>query len=296
MKILKNNIKEFGIWIAYFIGILFIEKPSIFLIYTVTLIAIRLISNTHKLFNSTVADSEKIKKDQNYLRLAYFISFAIIGIFIKANKSDNPICFICGVVFILTGLFIVIFEVIYLIQRKIENKVLEKQIKFEQKYDQGIFNGVLYIVTNIDDFALIRKLAYIISNYRIGSYNSYFIDIQDMMERLKKENYIIEEDISMERGNVDILCYRVNKLLDNFNIDFKITPEMIYKTDNEKVVNCRRESMSTIINDVNIINNYLKDFNYEIVVFMNDEKLYFALLHEKQKCEIEELYKNNIYC
>ncbi len=86
MKILKNNIKEFGIWIAYFIGILFIEKPSIFLIYTVVLIAIRLISNTHKLFNSTVADSEKIKKGQNYLRLAYFISFAIIGIFIKAKN------------------------------------------------------------------------------------------------------------------------------------------------------------------------------------------------------------------
>ncbi len=122
MKMLKNNIKEIGIWIAYFIGILFIEKPTIYLVYTVALIAIRLISNTHKLFNSTVLDSEKIKKGQYYLRIACFISFAIIGIFIKTNKSDNPICSICAVVFILTGLAIVIFEVLYLIQKKLEKK------------------------------------------------------------------------------------------------------------------------------------------------------------------------------
>lgn len=295
MKILKNNVKEIGIWIAYFIGIIFIENSFDYTIYVVGLIAIRILTNTHKLFNSAVAYSEKIKKVEYYLRMVYFISFTVMGFFSKANKTDNPIGTLCATIFIFTGIFIVICEVRYLIQRIYENKTLEKQVKFENKYGKNIFNGNLYIVTYIGEMDLIKKLAYIISNRRIESYNSNFVDMEDMMETLKKENYIIEETISMTRGNVDVLCQSVNKLLDNLKVNFKITPEMIYKTDNEKIVNRRKESMSTIINDINIINDYLKDFNYEIAIFDNYAIHYFALLDEKQKVELSELYNNSGY-
>ncbi len=110
-----------------------------------------------------------------------------------------------------------------------------------------------------------------------------------MLKRLKKENYIIEETINMNRGNASILCYSINKLFDNFEINFRLTPEMIYKLDNEKIVNRRKESISTITNDINVINNYLEEFNYKIVVFENDSIHYFVLLNEQQIGKLDEL-------
>lgn len=294
MKILKNNVKELVIWMFYLIVIIYIPLEDVTLyIYVVGLIALRILSNTHKLFGRVDVYSEKLKKYVYYLRMLYFISFAVMGIFCKQKKVDHPICYISTLIFILTGIGIVICEVLYLIQRKLENneakKRLKEQIEFEEKYDKIIFLGVIYLLSNIKDTALIRKLAYIISNNRIGSYNSHFVNIQDMLKRLKKENYIIEETINMNRGNASILCYSINKLFDNFEINFRLTPEMIYKLDNEKIVNRRKESISTITNDINVINNYLEEFNYKIVVFENDSIHYFVLLNEQQIGKLDEL-------
>lgn len=290
MKILKNNIKELVIWIVYLIEIIFapLEGESIY-IYVIGLIAIRILSNTHKIFIKPKSYSEKMKKEQYYLRILYFVSFALMGIFIKEKRTDNIIFNISGYVFVLTGLFIVIYEVLYLIQRKLENKELEKQKQFEKKYDKIIFEGDVYIVTNLQNTTLIRRLAYIISNNTIGSYDSNFSNIDEMLKKMKEENYIIEETINMKRGNASSLCYGTNKLLKNSKVDFEITPEMIYKLDNEKITNRRKESMSTIVNDTNVINEYLKEINYKIVVFANYPKCYFILLNEQQIWKLNEL-------
>lgn len=294
MKLLKNNIIEFVIWIAYLVGIIFIPLGRFFIyIYTIGLIIIRILTNTHKIFYQSNVYSENLKKAEYYLRTIYFSSFALMGTLIQDNKSNSTICYICANIFLLTGICIVICELLYLLQRKLENneskKILEEQTKFEEKYDKIIFLGDVYTVTNLKDRALIRKLAYIISNFGIGSYDSDFDSIQDMIKILKKENYIIEETINMDRGNVDILCYSMNKLLENSKIDLKIIPEMIYKLDSEKIVNRRKESITTIVNDINVINSYLKDFNCRVIVFENEAIYYFALLNEEQICNLNEL-------
>lgn len=294
MKVLKNNIREILIWIVYLIGVIFIplEGTSIY-IYVIGLIAIRTLSNTHKLFAKVNSYSEKLKKNQYYLRMICFISFAILGIRVKEDKTDDLLSEITATVFVLTGISIIICELLYFIQKKIENKeskkIEEEKIKMEEKYGKFIFDGYVYTVTNLEDRAMIRKLAYIISNYRIGSHESYFDNTQEMLEKLKKENYIIEQTTNMYRGNASLLCYSINTLLDEFQVDLKITPEMIYQFDDEKIENRRKESLDTIINDTNIINKYLKEFKYKIVVFENYQTYYFALLNEEQISKLNEL-------
>lgn len=294
MKVLKNNIREILIWIVYLIGVIFIplEGTSIY-IYVIGLIAIRTLSNTHKLFAKVNSYSEKLKKNQYYLRMICFISFAILGICVKEEKTDDLLSEIAATVFVLTGISIIICELLYFIQKKIENKeskkIEEEKIKMEEKYGKFIFDGYVYTVTNLEDRAMIRKLAYIISNYRIGSHESYFDNTQEMLEKLKKENYIIEQTTNMYRGNASLLCYSINTLLDEFQVDLKITPEMIYQFDDEKIENRRKESLDTIINDTNIINKYLKEFKYKIVVFENYQTYYFALLNEEQISKLNEL-------
>lgn len=294
MKVLKNNIKEILIWIVYLIGVIFIplEGTSIY-IYVIGLVAVRILSNTHKLFVKVSDYSEKLKRNQYYLRMICFISFAILGICIKENTTDDPVGRIATTVFVLTGISIIICEVLYFIQKKIENREVKKiekeKMKSEEKYGKFIFDGYVYTVTNLDDPAMIRKLAYIISNYGIGSHESYFANTQEMLEKLKKENYIIEQTPNMYRGNASLLCYSINKLLDKFQIDFKITPEMIYQFDDEKIENCRKESLNTIINDTNVINEYLQEFKYKIVVLEDYQTDYFALLNEEQIGKLNEL-------
>ncbi len=294
MKILKNNVKEILIWIAYLIGIIFfpLEGTSLY-IYVIGLIAIRILSNTHKLFAKVNCDSEKLKRSQYNVRMICFISFAILGICIKENKTDDIVCNITTIVFILSGISIAICEALYFIQKKIENreskKVEKEKTEFEEKYGEFIFDGYVYTVTNLEDNAIIRKMAYIISNYRLGSHESYFHNIHEMLEKLKKDSYIIKQTNNMYRGNASLLCYSINKLLEKFQIDFKIMPEMIYRFDDEKIKKRRKESLDTIINDTNVINEYLKEFKYRIVVFEDYQTYYFALLNEEQIDKLNEL-------
>ena len=292
MKVLKNNITEILIWIFYLIGVVLLEGIAIY-IYVIGLIALRILSNTHKLFAEVNSYPEKLKRNQYYLRMICFISFAIVVICVKENKTNNLVSNVVGTVFVLAGISIVICEVLYFIQKKIENKELKKlekeTIESEEKYGKFTFDGYVYTVTNLDDTAIIRKLAYIISNYRIGSHESYFANTHEMLEKLKQENYIIEQTANMYRGNASFLCYSINKLLDKFQIDFKISPEMIYQFDDEKIENRRKESLDTIINDTNAINEYLKEFKHKIVVLENYQAYYFALLSEEQVNKINEL-------
>ena len=128
MKVLKNNIREILIWIVYLIGVIFIplEGTSIY-IYVIGLIAIRTLSNTHKLFAKVNSYSEKLKKNQYYLRMICFISFAILGIRVKEDKTDDLLSEIAATVFVLTGISIIICELLYFIQKKIENKESKKE-------------------------------------------------------------------------------------------------------------------------------------------------------------------------
>lgn len=123
----------------------------------------------------------------------------------------------------------------------------------------------------------------------LSNTHKLFAKVNSYSEKLKKENYIIEQTTNMYRGNASLLCYSINKLLDEFQVDLKITPEMIYQFDDEKIENRRKESLDTIINDTNIINKYLKEFKYKIVVFENYQTYYFALLNEEQISKLNEL-------
>ena len=97
----------------------------------------------------------------------------------------------------------------------------------------------------------------------------------------------------MYRGNANILCYNVNKLLDNVGIKLKITPDMIYIKDSEKIANRRLESIDTIVNDLNIINDYLNEYSYELVYINYNELGLLALLNSNQIARIEELCNSN---
>ena len=68
---------------------------------------------------------------------------------------------------------------------------------------------------------------------------------------------------------------------------------MIYAKDTEKIANRRLESIDTIVNDLNIINDYLNDYNYELVYMNYNELGLLALLNNSQIAGIEELCNSN---
>ena len=61
----------------------------------------------------------------------------------------------------------------------------------------------------------------------------------------------------------------------------------------EKIANRRLESVDTIVNDLNIINDYLNDYNYELVYMNYNELGLLALLNNSQIAGIEELCNSN---
>lgn len=290
MRILKNNVKELVIWILYIIGIIFIplEQSSLY-IYVIGLIVLRILGNTHKLFGQVNFYSKQIKKYEYNFRMVAFVSVAILGILSKEDKTDSLMFDIATITLFFTVIFIFIWELTYLLQKILEEKEKKAQQKFQNQYDKIIFESDIYILTYITDLALIRKLAYIITDFGIGSERSNFNNLENMIKELKIENYIFEETINMNRGNANILCHKINKLLEFHKINFIITPEMIYKLDNEKIANRRKESISTVVNDINIINNYLEEFNYRVVVLEYYQIHYFALLKEERIWTLNEL-------
>ena len=64
---------------------------------------------------------------------------------------------------------------------------------------------------------------------------------------------------------------------------------MIYIKDSEKIANRRLESIDTIVNDLNIINDYLNEYSYELVYINYNELGLLALLNSNQIARIEEL-------
>ena len=177
----------------------------------------------------------------------------------------------------------------YVFQRKAEknysNKMKQKENEYKEKYDIIKFTGKSFNLSYISQENEIRKLAYIITNSALENCSNMY----DLITQLKENNYLSELNINMYRGNANILCYNVNKLLDNVGIKLKITPDMIYIKDSEKIANRRLESIDTIVNDLNIINDYLNEYSYELVYINYNELGLLALLNSNQIARIEEL-------
>lgn len=293
MKLIKNNIKELLIWILYIIAIIFIPLEKNMNIFVIGVIILRLLCTTEKLFKMPIYFSHQIQKDIYILRTVCFISFSIMGLYIQKNLTDSIITKISATIFVLSVIFIPILEMFYVFQRKAEknysNKMKQKENEYKEKYDIIKFTGKSFNLSYISQENEIRKLAYIITNSALENCSNMY----DLITQLKENNYLSELNINMYRGNANILCYNVNKLLDNVGIKLKITPDMIYIKDSEKIANRRLESIDTIVNDLNIINDYLNEYSYELVYINYNELGLLALLNNSQIAGIEELCNSN---
>lgn len=293
MKLIKNNIKELLIWILYIIAIIFIPLEKNMNIFVIGVIILRLLYTTEKLFKMPIYFSNQIQKDIYILRTVCFISFSIMGLYIQKNLTDSIITKISATIFVLSVIFIPILEMFYVFQRKAEknysNKMKQKENEYKEKYDIIKFTGKSFNLSYISQENEIRKLAYIITNSALENCSNMY----DLITQLKENNYLSELNINMYRGNANILCYNVNKLLDNVGIKLKITPDMIYIKDSEKIANRRLESIDTIVNDLNIINDYLNEYSYELVYINYNELGLLALLNNSQIAGIEELCNSN---
>lgn len=293
MKLIKNNIKELLIWILYIIAIIFIPLEKNMNIFVIGVIILRLLCTTEKLFKMPIYFSHQIQKDIYILRTVCFISFSIMGLYIQKNLTDSIITKISATIFVLSVIFIPILEMFYVFQRKAEknysNKMKQKENEYKEKYDIIEFKGKAFSLNYISQENEIRKFAYIITNSALENCS----DMYKLIMQLKENKYLTELNINMYRGNANILCYNVNKLLDSVGIKLKITPDMIYIKDSEKIANRRLESIDTIVNDLNIINDYLNDYNYELVYMNYNELGLLALLNNSQIAGIEELCNSN---
>lgn len=293
MKLIKNNIKELLIWILYIIAIIFIPLEKNMNIFVIGVIILRLLCTTEKLFKMPIYFSHQIQKDIYILRTVCFISFSIMGLYIQKNLTDSIITKISATIFVLSVIFIPILEMFYVFQRKAEknysNKMKQKENEYKEKYDIIKFTGKAFSLNYISQENEIRKFAYIITNSALENCS----DMYKLIMQLKENKYLTELNINMYRGNANILCYNVNKLLDSVGIKLKITPDMIYAKDTEKIANRRLESIDTIVNDLNIINDYLNDYNYELVYMNYNELGLLALLNNSQIAGIEELCNSN---
>lgn len=222
-----------------------------------------------------------------------FYKFFNYGIIYTKNLTDSIITKISATIFVLSVIFIPILEMFYVFQRKAEknysNKMKQKENEYKEKYDIIKFTGKSFNLSYISQENEIRKLAYIITNSALENCSNMY----DLITQLKENNYLSELNINMYRGNANILCYNVNKLLDNVGIKLKITPDMIYIKDSEKIANRRLESIDTIVNDLNIINDYLNEYSYELVYINYNELGLLALLNSNQIARIEELCNSN---
>lgn len=293
MKLIKNNIKELLIWILYIIAIIFIPLEKNMNIFVIGVIILRLLCTTEKRFKMPIYFSHQIQKDIYILRTVCFISFSIMGLYIQKNLTDSIITKISATIFVLSVIFIPILEMFYVFQRKAEknysNKMKQKENEYKEKYDIIKFTGKSFNLSYISQENEIRKFAYIITNSALENCS----DMYKLIMQLKENKYLTELNINMYRGNANILCYNVNKLLDSVGIKLKITPDMIYAKDTEKIANRRLESIDTIVNDLNIINDYLNDYNYELVYMNYNELGLLALLNNSQIAGIEELCNSN---
>ena len=293
MKLIKNNIKELLIWILYIIAIIFIPLEKNMNIFVIGVIILRLLCTTEKLFKMPIYFSHQIQKDIYILRTVCFISFSIMGLYIQKNLTYSIVAKISGTIFVLSVIFIPILEILYLIQMKSEknyfNKIKQKENEYKEKYDIIEFKGKAFSLNYISQENEIRKFAYIITNSALENCS----DMYKLIMQLKENKYLTELNINMYRGNANILCYNVNKLLDSVGIKLKITPDMIYAKDTEKIANRRLESIDTIVNDLSIINDYLNDYNYELVYMNYNELGLLALLNNSQIAGIEELCNSN---
>ena len=288
-----NKIGELLIWIIYIIAIIFIPLEKNMNIFVIGVIILRLLCTTEKLFKMPIYFSHQIQKDIYILRTVCFISFSIMGLYIQKNLTDSIITKISATIFVLSVIFIPILEMFYVFQRKAEknysNKMKQKENEYKEKYDIIKFTGKSFNLSYISQENEIRKLAYIITNSALENCSNMY----DLITQLKENNYLSELNINMYRGNANILCYNVNKLLDNVGIKLKITPDMIYIKDSEKIANRRLESIDTIVNDLNIINDYLNEYSYELVYINYNELGLLALLNSNQIARIEELCNSN---
>lgn len=289
MKIIKNNIKELLIWILYIIAIIFIPLAENIHIFVVGVIILRLLCTTDKLFKMPIYFSNKMQKDIYILRTVCFISFSIMGLYIQKNLTDSIVTKISATIFVLSVIFIPILEILYLFQRKAEknyfNKMKQKENEYKEKYDIIEFTGKSFNLSFIHEENEIRKFAYIITNYAIENCSNMY----DLIKQLKENKYLTELNINMFRGNANALCHSVNKLLDSVGINLSITPNMIYIKDSEKIANRRLESIDTIVNDLNTINDYLNEYNYQLVYMNYNEFGLLALLNSNQIARLEEL-------
>lgn len=286
MKLIKNNIKELLIWILFIIAIIFIPLEKNMNIFVICVIILRLLCTTEKLFKMSIYFSDKMQKDIYLLRTICFISFSIMVVYLQKNLIDSIVAKISGTIFVLSIIFIPILEIFYILQRKIEknyfNKMKQKENEFKEKYDIVKFVGKSFDLSCISNENEIRKFAYIITNSALENCSNMY----DLITQLKENNYLIELNINMYRGNANILCYNVNKLLDNVGIKLKITPDMIYIKDSKKIANRRLESIETMSNDLNIINDYLNEYNYELVYIIYNEFGALALLDSNQTAKL----------
>lgn len=289
MNLIKNNIKELLLWILYIIAIIFIPLEENMNIFVIGVIILRLLCTTEKIFKMPIYFSHKIQKDIYFLRTMCFISFLIMGLYIQKNLTDSIVAKISSTIFVLSVIFIPILEILYLIQMKLEknyfNKIKQKENEYKEKYDIIEFKGKSFSLNYISQENEIRKFAYIITNSALENCS----DMYKLIMQLKENKYLTELNINMYRGNANILCYNVNKLIDNVGIKLKITPEMIYIKDNEKIANRRLESIDTTVNDLNIINDCLNEYKYELVYMNYNELGLLALLNNSQIAGLEEL-------
>ena len=106
---------------------------------------------------------------------------------------------------------------------------MKQKNEYKEKYDIIEYTGKSFDLSFIHEENEIRKFTYIITNSTLENFSNMY----ELITQLKENNYLSELNINMYRGNANILCYNVNKLLDDVGIELKIIPDMIYGKDTE---------------------------------------------------------------
>ena len=213
------------------------------------------------------------------------ISFLIFAILlIKDRSSDLVMWIIFG-----SGLVTIIMYLWFWQQRTYDNariKNIQINQKMNEEYrlkygdDEKYTKSKLNYLVIPDDSEINDKfntMISIITNKQIS-----FIEQNEYKNVSEVFSFLCQKDymkLSWINDSISLTCEGINSLLKNNNLNLEIKLEDIIKDDDEFIKARRRDMVSTLIYDLNKINDIIKNRlkNYEIITahIYNDNSVFF---------------------
>lgn len=118
------------------------------------------------------------------------------------------------------------------------------------------------------------------------------MDFEDLALKLEdcKDYYMLYFDW---KEPLETIIHFTNELLKKLNYDIKITEEQVTSKDDEFIKNRRNDNIITTDNDLNVINEILKTYNYEFITFLIDADGYWLAIIPIEQEEKIEILRNN---